>query len=171
MTVPHGTKSRFDNVMTIYTPLQKHLGRPCQEAIYWRCLNFQELRKWDGPEFPIVFLNPSKQTLDVTTSHWPRTSTHPLRCRRLIACQSPPTPGSQRLGWTHPPLQRLFSLWKSLSPGRDGKKQYSCFSSARSLHIVVEDARINLSVSRRWHKLELGSIHKNWAVLGTICVI
>lgn len=153
---------------------EDHARRPFPLLIqnYLRCLDFQEeLRKWDGPEFPSVF-KPIQANTQCHNISLAEDKAHPLRRRRLIACWSPPTPGSRRLRWTHTPLWRLFSLWKSLSPGRDGKKQYSCFSSStRSLHIVVEDARINLSVSRWWHELELGSIHKNWAVLRIICVI
>lgn len=79
-----------------------------------------------GVSFSSVFLNPSSKHPIITTSWLAEDECAPFKAQET-ACWSPPTLGSQRLGWTQPPLSRLLSLQES--PGRGGKKQVDTAAS------------------------------------------
>lgn len=125
-----------------------------------------------GLNFCSVFLNPSsKHSLSQPLPGWGRACTI-LRPRR--------SPADHLLHWESEAGVDPYpngDCWVSEKVRVQEERQketskYSCFfSSTCSLHIVVENAGIHLCVGRWWHELEFGSVHKNRAVLRTVCVI
>lgn len=159
----------------IYNPLQnpgEAISTPYIQN-YKNASIFKISENGTGPSFPTVFLNPSSKH-----SHYHNISLAEDRCAHHIRPRRPPSDHLLHRGvrgWGGPiPHGRdcqISEIVKVQEKRQKKQVKYSCFFSTCSLHIVVENAGIHLSISRWWHELELGSIHKNRAVLGTINVI